>query len=360
MHPWLLTLLGLAASEPPPGPPPDISGDADGTVSFAAVGHVVLATDHPALEEYLPPDGLALAARVAPLLGDADLKIANLAAPFTTVERARHAQDGVGVFAFRTPPSYVPTLKALGFDVVLSTNNHQLDFGRVGHVDTLAYLDRADIGYVGHVGEVWTRVVHGVRVAVVGFGIPHEPDWQSSWNIPAAGEVVARAALEADVVIALVHGGGEGKSALHVPRGGEYVGIEYRGRMVDLCRHLVTRGADLVLGFGAHAPRAMEVYDGRLIAYALGNFLVYGPFDMFYPNHLGIVLEVTLDRRGEFVAGHVTPLRLRKPGVPGLDPGGQAIRYLRNYSRADFPGSAPIIDPDGTLRIPARADAASP
>lgn len=322
------------------------------TVTFAAVGHLVIATEDPSGPRYLESkDGLDLVDEVAPLVADADLSLANLAAPISTRGVMKGWADGANAWAFRTPPRYAPALSRLGLDVVLAANNHILDYGPEAYDDTLALLDRLKIGHVGRVDEVFKFKRRGVRVAVLGFTQPYREDFQSNRDLDAAAAQVAKAQLDADVVIALIHGGGEGREAMHVPRGKEYVGHEYRGRIVDLAHRLVEAGADLVLGFGAHHPRAMELYQGRIIAYALGNFLTNGPFDIQTPNMLSLVLRVTLDSRGELVGAEIVPLRLRHPGIPNFDPKGWSIGFIRRLSKSDFPESRLVIRDDGVLEV---------
>ena len=320
------------------------------TVTIAAVGHIVIGTDFPVATPFLPPgSGEGLIDEVAPLMADADLTLGNLAAPLSDRGTVKPWVDGERSFAFRTPPRYAPTLTRLGLDVVLAANNHMLDFGPEAFADTIALLDRVGIGQVGLVDQVFEFAKRGVSIAVTGFTQPYREDFQSNRDLALAGEHIARLATAYDIVIVLVHGGGEGKQAMHVKRGKEYAGNEYRGRIVEFARHMVDCGADLVVGFGAHHPRAIELYRGRLIAYSLGNFLTYGPFDLHSPNFLSAVLQVTLDSRGELAEAQIVPLRLRFPGVPRFDPKGWSISFLRRMSKADFPESPLRFLPDGTL-----------
>jgi len=320
------------------------------TVTIAAVGHIVIGTDFPEDKQFLPrDDGEGLIDHVAPLVSFADISLGNLAAPLSERGRVKPNVDWNRRFAFRTPPRYAPVLTRLGLDVVLAANNHIRDFGQDAYDDTIALLDEMRIAHVGLVDEVYAKRVHGIKVAVVGFTQPYRPDFQSHHDIEAAGEVIARLSVDYDVVIALVHGGGEGKKYKHVTRGKEFAGSEYRGRIVDLAHQLVDRGADLVIGYGAHHPRAMELYAGRIIAYSLGNFLTYGPFDLHAPNYMSLVLQVTLDLRGELVDAQIVPLRLKFPGVPSFDPKGRSIKLLCRLSIKDFPESPLTILPDGTL-----------
>jgi hypothetical protein len=98
-------------------------------------------------------------------------------------------------------------------------------------------------------------------------------------------------------------------------------------------------------------PRAMELYEGRVIAYALGNFLTYGPFDLKMPNNLSAILKVDLTKRGTLAAAKIEPLRLTHPGVPHPDPRHWATKYLRKMSRYDFPDSPLVLGLDGVVEI---------
>ena len=88
--------------------------------------------------------------------------------------------------------------------------------------------------------------VEGVRVAAVGFS-PYP--WNANLNdIPAAEELVRRAAAEADVVVVLMHAGAEGSGEIHTPNGTEYAYGENRGDSRAFAHAVVDAGADLVLG----------------------------------------------------------------------------------------------------------------
>lgn len=327
------------------------------TVRLAVVGHVVVATDSNEKGRYHPPNsGEGLVDEVAALMAHADLRIGNLAAPISDRGVVKPGVDNDRRWAFRTPPRYANVLKTLGFDVMLTANNHILDYGPLAEQDTLERLKAMKIGSVGRIDEVYRRRINGVRVAVIGMTQPYHPTFSSHHDIELAGEQVAALVGKADLIVVLVHGGGEGREFKHVRRNKEYAGREYRGRIVKLARHLVDRGADLVIGFGSHMPRAMELYEGRLIAYALGNFLTYGPFDLKTPNNLSAILEVELARSGQLVDARVTPLRLVYPGVPRFDERNWATKYLRKMSRIDFPESPVVIGLDGVIEYkPGRA-----
>jgi hypothetical protein len=162
--------------------------------------------------------------------------------------------------------------------------------------------------------------------------------------------VVKKLKAKVDVVIVGFHGGHEGAESLHTPRRPEFVGSEARGEVVKLARALVDAGADMVVGFGPHLPRAMEIYKGKPIDYSLGNFLTYGPFNLRGPNGLSLILQAKFNKKGEVLETKVFPLSVPKPGIPFPDPEKGTLKHLRQLSKEDFPESYPEIDEDGVVR----------
>jgi hypothetical protein len=124
---------------------------------------------------------------------------------------------------------------------------------------------------------------------------------------------------------------------------------ENRGDLRTFARVLIGAGADLVLGHGPHVLRGMEVVDGRLVAYSMGNFATYGRFNLAGPMGVSEVLEVTLGSDGKLVSGKILAAKQEGDGIPVKDPSGQAISQIRSLSEADFPGTAPVIAQDGTF-----------
>ena len=96
----------------------------------------------------------------------------------------------------------------------------------------------------------------------------------------------------------------------------------------------------------------MEVIDGHLAAYSLGNFATYGRFNLSGHLSTSLVLEVTLDHQGKLVSGQILPVRLEGEGVPMRDAENTAIDLIRSLSSEDFGERAPQIGKDGTFAPP--------
>jgi poly-gamma-glutamate synthesis protein (capsule biosynthesis protein) len=83
---------------------------------------------------------------------------------------------------------------------------------------------------------------------------------------------------------------------------------------------IIDNGADMVIGNHAHWAAAMEIYKGKPIWYALGNFV----FDQDWsePTMEGITLELTF-RGTKLVQVHIHPHIILDKAQPNfLDPAG--------------------------------------
>ncbi|HET6474900.1 MAG TPA: CapA family protein [Thermoleophilia bacterium] len=283
-----------------------------------------------------PPDGgRALFAQVRDELRAPDLMIANLEGTYSEGGPSKCAgSDSSACFAFQAPPSFAKALPWAGIDLVSLANNHSNDYFESGLEQTKAALEKNDVAYTGLPDQVTVVDVDGVRVAAVGFS-PYP--WNANLNdIPAAEDLVRRAADEADVVVVLIHAGAEGSGEIHTPNGTEFAYGENRGDSRAFAHAVVDAGADLVLGSGPHVIRGIERYRNRLIAYSLGNFAGWDNFGLSGNLGLSGLLTVKVDADGHVHGGRWLSLRLAEPGVPVVDSGHASARIADDLSDADF------------------------
>jgi hypothetical protein len=135
-----------------------------------------------------------------------------------------------------------------------------------------------------------------------------------------------------------------------VPGRTEVAWGEDRGDEKTLARAAVDAGADLVIGTGPHVLRAMEVYQGRLIAYSLGNFIGYRQFGTAGGfGGTGAILEATLAANGALVSAKLDPIALDADSIPHPDPTGLGLDEIRELALADFPETGVKIGPAGAI-----------
>lgn len=308
--------------EPPPAleepavpeePPPPEPTTATLAVCGDAMSHMPITNDAWNGERY---DYARIMAAARPYVEAADYAVVNLE---TTLSGGPPYS---GYPAFSSPDDLAYDLKALGFDLCLTANNHSLDRGFSGLSRTLDVLDEAGLRHVGssrtqeefdHNAAV--ADVGGISVAFLGYtygtnGIPipkkhpyainvfntdyltslSKPDWDR-----LAEDLEAAKALDTDLVAVMIHWGLEYKLTPN----------RYQEEMTDF---LFENGADIILGGHSHVPQPMEVRtlpDGRqgFVCYSLGNFIS----SQTKPNtDVTAVLTLTLTRNNETGGTQVT------------------------------------------------------
>ncbi|MEV6926921.1 CapA family protein [Dactylosporangium sp. NPDC051485] len=323
-------------------------GPADG-ITLSATGDIVMGMAPGGLP---PNNGKGFFDPVKEYLV-ADFQMGNLEQVLTDdTGVGKCSADTVGktCFAFRTPPAFVQNLKDAGFMMMNMANNHAYDFGEQGYKNSQKTLDGAGIKYTGWPGMISVGEAKGVKIAVVGFA---SYTWSNLCSdLDGAEKIIKEAATKADLVVVQVHQGAEGSDKTHVKPGTEMFLGENRCDPIAFGHRVVDAGADLVIGHGPHVMRAMEFYKGRLIAYSLGNFGGYRALSYNGTVGIGGVLKVRLLADGTWKGGSLTATYMVAPGLPKPDPKKQAIPFVSDLSKQDFPTTGAKIAADGTITPP--------
>jgi hypothetical protein len=311
------------------------------------VGDIALST-----ERGLPSGGLLGAVHaMRGYLGSADLTVGNLEGTLSVggASKCGAGPGGGACFAFQAPPGYATQLHAAGFDLVNQANNHSMDYGESGRVQTLAALRRAGVAQTGLPGEITSVRVGATNVAFLGFA-PYSFD-ADLLDIPAAQALIRRARRRARVVVVLIHAGAEGADQDHTPYGEEHFLGEDRGDPRAFAHAAIDAGASLVLGSGPHVIRGVERYRGRPIAYSLGNFIGYHTLSGGGLLSESGIFRVTLSAKGGLLAARWISVRLFD-GLPHPERDNAAAHLVAGLSREDFPTRHFDIASDGRFRLP--------
>jgi poly-gamma-glutamate capsule biosynthesis protein CapA/YwtB (metallophosphatase superfamily) len=316
-------------------------------ITLSAVGDVILgdAGRLPARDGDGFFDGVAAALA-------ADLVMGNLEQPLTGDTGFRKCGgDASGCHAFRAPPHYAAHLREAGFQLMNLANNHGNDYGPEGRANTRAALEEHGIAHTGALDQITVADVNGVAVAVVGFS-PYE--WTNSVvDLAQAAGVVARAEDAADLVVVQAHLGAEGADQTRVRPGTETFFGENRGDPMAFARAVIEAGADLVVGHGPHVMRGLEFYQGKLIAYSLGNFAGGGgTLSASGVLGQGAVLKVSLSPDGTFVSGELIATHMYDAGLPTVDQQRRGLTLVREVTERDFPRTGARLDKQGRISAP--------
>jgi poly-gamma-glutamate synthesis protein (capsule biosynthesis protein) len=263
-------------------------------------------------------DALALLDRERP-----DARIVNLETSITRSEDF----DRDKAIHYRVSPENARCLNAARIDACTLGNNHVLDWGRRGLLDTLDTLDRLGIARCGagrEVGEAVQPAVidRGARGRVVVFslgavdaGVP--PSWAVGEQQPGVYVVTAfddrelraiRRAIEpwrrtgAVIVVSIHWGPNWGFQTSHAHR-------RFAHGLID------DAGAHIVHGHSSHHVKGIEVHRGQPILYGCGDLLTdyegIRGYEQFRGD-LGLLYLVTLDRAGALAKLEMVPTRMRR------------------------------------------------
>ena len=184
-------------------------------------------------------------------------------------------------FVFRSPPSRVgAALRIAGFNVVSLANNHTLDYGADGLIQTIESLDAVGIQHAGAGIDLKTArqpaliLVNDVKVAILAYSMTLPESFFAGEN--KAGTAfgheeqvsadIMTARKQADIVLVSFHWGQEGKTTLR----------DYQTRLGHVA---IDAGASAVIGHHPHILQGIEQYKDGIILYSLGNF-TFGSYSL--------------------------------------------------------------------------------
>jgi poly-gamma-glutamate synthesis protein (capsule biosynthesis protein) len=268
---------------------------------------------------YIWGEALDAFGRVAP-----DVRIINLETAVTTSEAA---WPGKGIH-YRVHPENISCLTVAKIDCCVLSNNHVLDWGYTGLIETLERLQNAGMQTVGAgrnrqeaAAPAIVDVAEKGRVIVLGLGdatsgIPRRwaatadqpgvnwlPDLsdRSVQNIASQIKTVKR---EGDIVVASIHWGGNW-------------GYSVSREQTSFAHQLVDEaGVDVVHGHSSHHAKGIEVYQDKPILYGCGDFLNdyegIGGYEAFRAD-LALMIFVTMQpRTGKLNRVEMVPMQIQR------------------------------------------------
>ena len=205
-------------------------------------------------------------------------------------------------FKFCGDARFVNGLNLMGAKVANLANNHTSNYGAEGITLTDQLLQQHGIKTSG-LGPVAVIDVRGIKFGFIGFnGVGRAIDKE------AVKAGIARARQQADIVVVQFHWGKEYErqplADPHVPTPDDPVVIGHDA---------IDWGADIVIGNHPHWYQGIEIYHGKLISYAHGNFV----FDQMWSEETreGVIGTYTFYGM-QLVAASWKPIRIYDYGQP--------------------------------------------
>lgn len=267
------------------------------------------------------------------ILQKADFCFGNLETPITA---GREIQDDEMVF--RSDPGTEKILADMNFKILSLANNHTMNFGEKGIIDTFNYLKKSGIEYVG-AGENISQAQEpkiienkGIKIAFLAFNdsdvIPRsyyatdKKAGTAPMDIIEMSKAVSLAKSKANIIIVSMHSGKE------------YVNDPNKSQK-EFAHAAIDAGADLVIGHHPHVVQTMERYKGKYVFYSVGNFIFDQPWSE--QTKEAIMLKIILNKTG-LKNIIVYPIYMAKYAQPQIEFGehGDVIAKRLNYDLDDL------------------------
>ncbi|GGW98007.1 CapA family protein [Streptomyces lomondensis] len=298
------------------------------------------------------------------------LRVLDEAAPDARIVNLETSVTRGGTFApdkevhYRLHPAGLTALSVARPDVTVLANNHVLDFGRPGLLETLDTLGRAGLRTAGAgrdaeqaYAPTTVPLPGGRRLLVFALGarssgIPSS--WAATADRPGVAYLPDLSPAAADTVVGHVHRAGRaGDLTVVSVHWGSNWGYHVPREQVRFAHALVDGGVDLVHGHSSHHPRPLEVYRDRLILYGCGDFIddyegIRGYEE--YRDDLRLAFLVSVEADSGRLAGlRMVPLRARRMR---LEPASWADRaWLRATLDRISRGVGVTLEADGSLAL---------
>jgi poly-gamma-glutamate capsule biosynthesis protein CapA/YwtB (metallophosphatase superfamily) len=289
-----------------------------------------------------------------------DARIINLETAITRSDD--YARKGIN---YRMSPENADCLSAAGVDCCVLANNHVLDWGRSGLLQTLAALERLKVKAAGagrNAAEAAAPAVLDLasraRVLVFSFGavtsgIPRS--WAATPHNPGINLLSrlseADALRAAEYILSIKRPGDLAVVSLHW---GSNWGYDIPAEQQIFARTLIDRAnVSVIHGHSSHHAKAIEVYHKRLIIYGCGDFLndyegIRGYEE--FRSDLALMYFADIEpTTGNLAAFEIVPLQIRKFRLNR--PSRQDIEWMQQTLQRECLrfGTGIMLDPGGRL-----------
>jgi len=254
------------------------------------------------------------------IIRENDFTITDLECPLTTAQSTRIK---IGPHQ-KAHPNCIEILKYAGVNLVAMANNHIMDYGEEGVLETINLCKDNDLNTIG-IGRSSSEAARpfSVRINNKGIAILNFADDEfitspnKSFQCNTINPVrmlydISEARENNDYVVVILHSGNE---FFELPS----------PRTKQLFRYIIDLGADVVFSHHTHAFSGYEIYNSKLIFYGLGNFIYDWPGKNKPCWYTGYNVRLTLHNKIDF---EIIPHQ-QVSGHPG-------IRQLSDEEKREF------------------------
>lgn len=237
-------------------------------------------------------------------------------------------------------PEYVGIMTGSSVEGCSLGNNHTLDYGPQSLTDTQNVLDQAGIvyGYNEHVATYTTE--SGIVIGIVSANLLAQTEERANYIRDGITKLREQGA---DIVVACCHWGIEGD---HYPN-------DYQK---TTAHQIIDWGADVLIGNHPHVLQGVELYNGKMICYSLGNFCFGGNRNpqvkdtaIFQQTFTFVDGVLQTDVSAKMIPCTISSTDTRNDFQPTVASGERKAKIISNLNEYSKPYSDAQLDSDGNL-----------
>ncbi|MDQ7045004.1 MAG: CapA family protein [Sulfurimonas sp.] len=220
------------------------------------------------------------------ILSDGDEVLMNLECSITDIEPSPLIGTEKKHLYSAREEGTISAFKKLNITTCMLANNHAVDYGKAGLMDTIMALENAGIKYIGGGRTeaeaakplIFEKSIDGkiFRAAIVScynYGVASDNyGFYAKNNIPGVNKKSLKSVTNQIEVLKKID-----KDLMYIlsPHWGpNYVWRTFTQQQQG--EEFIRAGTDLIVGHSAHMIQEIEYYKNKLIMYSIGNFLING------------------------------------------------------------------------------------
>ena len=253
-------------------------------------------------------DNKAIVEHIKPYMSIADYASINLETQIATSLPGERAPKSV---TFYSQPEILDALTWAGIDYVSLGNNHTYDYMDSGLTSTLDFLEKSELGFSGAgINEKEALKAYQKKIKNTEFSMLAYVGWEGSISpSQTANDQHGGAAYgsTSNIINSVKKEIEKNRTTIVQYHGSQEYANNPTGVTEQRLKSALDNGASLAIAHHPHVTQGLELYNGKLIAYSMGNFI----FDQnFSATQHSFVLYVWLDD-GEFHRAEIVPIYVK-------------------------------------------------
>ena len=234
--------------------------------------------------------------------------------------------------SFIAPAGFTRYLKSRNITIASLANNHILDGGTTGILETERSLKESGIYYQGggvnatEACQPLIVAVKGTRIGFLSYNMVNPGVISATRDHPGTGSSLVCNVTHSvrylkercDIVVVSVHWGRSWNETVDESQ-------------EEFVHELSDAGADLIVGHHPHVIQAIGISNTTLVVYSLGNFILNPEYEMPDAANNSLIILVSI-RDGRVQNCHLYPLRLGDGGIPRMAKGEERESFISHLS----------------------------